>query len=76
MCNRVLQETKSKRGEERVISYLPLSHVATQLLDIHVYFPLAAGASVWFAQPDVLKVCIVLTGPKQAYLDWSAPGRT
>ena len=60
MCNRVLQETKSKRGEERVISYLPLSHVATQLLDI--YFPLAGGASVWFAQPDALKVCIILTG--------------
>lgn len=60
MCNRVLKETKSKRGEERVISYLPLSHVATQLLDI--YFPLAGGASVWFAQPDALKVCIILTG--------------
>ena len=74
MCNRVLQETKSKRGEEIVISYFPLSHVATQLLDI--YFPLAAGASVWFAQPDALKICIILTDPEQAYLDWSGLGCT
>ncbi|XP_019857705.1 PREDICTED: long-chain-fatty-acid--CoA ligase ACSBG2-like [Amphimedon queenslandica] len=59
MCSRILKETKAKRGEERVISYLPLSHVATQLLDI--YFPLAIGASVWFAQPDALKGSLLQT---------------
>jgi long-chain-fatty-acid--CoA ligase ACSBG len=37
----------------RVVSYLPLSHVAAQMIDIHyVYF--AAGCT-YFAQPDALK---------------------
>lgn len=41
-------------GSEEVISYLPLSHVAAQLLDLHV--PLMLAATVYFAQPDALKV--------------------
>lgn len=40
-------------GSEEVISYLPLSHVAAQLLDLHV--PLMLAATVYFAQPDALK---------------------
>ena len=36
-----------------MISYLPLSHVAAQMLD--VYAPLQCGLTVHFAQPDALK---------------------
>lgn len=35
------------------ISYLPLSHVAAQIVDL--YGPIACSASVYFAQPDALK---------------------
>ena len=38
---------------ERAISYLPLSHVAAQLLDIHG--PMTMGCAVYFAQPDALR---------------------
>jgi len=38
---------------DSLISYLPLSHIAAQMLDIHG--PLSVGASVYFAQPDALK---------------------
>ena len=41
-------------GCEVMISYLPLSHVAAQVVDIFV--PLVYGASIYFAQPDALKV--------------------
>ena len=36
-----------------MISYLPLSHIAAQLIDIHC--PLASGCQIYFAQPDALK---------------------
>lgn len=39
---------------ETVVSYLPLSHVAAQLIDI--FCPIIVGATVYFAQPDALKV--------------------
>jgi len=39
---------------ETGISYLPLSHVAAQLFDI--FIPVVNGATVYFAQPDALKV--------------------
>lgn len=43
----------------RVVSYLPLSHVAAQMIDIHyVYF--AAGCT-YFAQPDALKGSLAQT---------------
>lgn len=35
------------------ISYLPLSHIAAQMLDL--YMPLETGCQVFFAQPDALK---------------------
>lgn len=41
-------------GNEVLVSYLPLSHVAAQLMDLYV--PLMYGISVYFAQPDALKV--------------------
>ena len=54
MCRRIVQETKATQGKEKIVSYLPLSHVASQLLDI--YFTMCSGGSCWFAQPDALKV--------------------
>ncbi|CAM9369790.1 unnamed protein product, partial [Hapterophycus canaliculatus] len=45
--------------KERSISYLPLSHVAGQLMDLHA--PMTIGCSVWFAQPDALKGSLVKT---------------
>jgi len=51
MCG---QSIRWKFGSEVVLSYLPLSHVAAQIVDIYV--PLLYAASVYFAQPDALKV--------------------
>ncbi|CAM9925915.1 unnamed protein product [Pylaiella littoralis] len=44
---------------ERCISYLPLSHVAGQLLDLHA--PMASGCLIHFALPDALKGSLVKT---------------
>jgi hypothetical protein len=44
-------------ANEVFVSYLPLSHVAAQILDIFV--PLIHGVTVYFAQPDALKVVTV-----------------
>lgn len=38
---------------EKVVSYLPLSHVAAQMIDM--YMPLINGGETWFASPDALK---------------------
>lgn len=46
-------------GCETVVSYLPLSHVAAQLLDIFV--SLALAATVFFADKDALKGSLVKT---------------
>lgn len=40
-------------GDEHVISYLPLSHIAAQELDI--YAPIISGGTVYFALPDAMK---------------------
>ena len=52
-------EAKLNLGNEILISYLPLSHIAAQLLDM--YIPLMYGAAVYFAQPDALKGSLVDT---------------
>lgn len=44
---------------ERMVSYLPLSHIAGQLIDC--YMPVFIGATVYFAQPDALKGTLVKT---------------
>lgn len=44
---------------DRIVSYLPLSHVAGQLVDI--YYPMYVGACSYFAQPDALKGSLVNT---------------
>ena len=41
-------------GEVSVVSYLPLSHIAAQMLDI--YIQITIGGTTFFAQPDALKV--------------------
>lgn len=49
--------TQSRRmgvAVDRFISYLPLSHIAAQLIDI--YCSMVIVATVYFAKPDALKV--------------------
>jgi len=38
---------------DHMISYLPLSHIAAQMLDMHC--PMFTGVQIWFAQPDALR---------------------
>jgi long-chain-fatty-acid--CoA ligase ACSBG len=44
---------------ERIVSYLPLSHIAAQCVDM--YMSLILGLTVFFAQPDALKGSLVNT---------------
>ncbi|CAM9434747.1 unnamed protein product [Discosporangium mesarthrocarpum] len=44
---------------ERTVSYLPLSHIAAQILDVHG--PMLLQSQVFFAQPDALKGSLVKT---------------
>lgn len=45
--------------QEVVVSYLPLSHVAAQMIDI--WLPVTFGVQTCFAQPDALKGTLVET---------------
>jgi long-subunit acyl-CoA synthetase (AMP-forming) len=44
----VLAKAHELRGDECVICYLPLSHIAEQIISLHG--AMAAGATVWFAE--------------------------
>lgn len=44
---------------DRIVSYLPLSHIAAQIIDIHAAINL--GCSTYFAQPDALKGSLTIT---------------
>ncbi|XP_070788026.1 long-chain-fatty-acid--CoA ligase ACSBG2 [Pituophis catenifer annectens] len=46
-------------GQESVVSYLPLSHIAAQMIDI--WLPITFGVETYFAQPDALKGSLVDT---------------
>ena len=46
-------------NSDRLITYLPLSHIAAQLLDIHC--PIMTGSQVFFAMPDALRGSIGVT---------------
>uniref|UniRef100_W5LB37 Long-chain-fatty-acid--CoA ligase ACSBG2 n=1 Tax=Astyanax mexicanus TaxID=7994 RepID=W5LB37_ASTMX len=41
------------QSQEEVISYLPLSHIAAQMIDI--WITMQVGGATYFAQPDALK---------------------
>ncbi|KAG7399101.1 hypothetical protein PHYBOEH_009679 [Phytophthora boehmeriae] len=44
---------------DRLVSYLPMSHVAAQLIDI--WLPICGGLQSYFAQPDALKGSLGVT---------------
>uniref|UniRef100_A0A8C8RMW9 Long-chain-fatty-acid--CoA ligase ACSBG2 n=1 Tax=Pelusios castaneus TaxID=367368 RepID=A0A8C8RMW9_9SAUR len=52
-AGRYVKLTDATEQQELVISYLPLSHIAAQMIDI--WLPIRFGAQVFFAQPDALK---------------------
>ncbi|XP_060665921.1 long-chain-fatty-acid--CoA ligase heimdall [Drosophila nasuta] len=49
-------------GAERMVSYLPLSHIAAQIFDI--YLAMSLGGCVYFADKDALKGTVVRTFQK------------
>lgn len=53
--------TDADKLQEVVVSYLPLSHIAAQMIDI--WLPIKAGGVTYFAQPDALKVSVQITHP-------------
>ena len=57
----MLLATKKKTMEpsDVMISYLPLSHIAGQMLDMHM--PMKTGCQIYFAQPDALKGTLGVT---------------
>ena len=56
LLNIVVEVTKIER-EERILSYLPLSHIAGCMLDI--FMAIYAGNQVHFADKEVLKTTLV-----------------
>ncbi|XP_059490029.1 long-chain-fatty-acid--CoA ligase ACSBG2 [Neocloeon triangulifer] len=48
-----------RTGEEEIVSYLPLSHVAAQVVDL--FITISYAATVFFAQPDALKGSLLPT---------------
>ncbi|OWZ05815.1 hypothetical protein PHMEG_00022020 [Phytophthora megakarya] len=59
VTNAALNAHPEARAAKRSVSFLPLSHSAAQLLDIHV--PLAIGSEVYFAGPDALRGGLLVT---------------
>lgn len=55
VCSTMLDFTKG----ERLVSYLPLSHIAAQMTDLHG--PITIGGTIIFAKPDALKGSLVET---------------
>lgn len=52
--SRHVRLTDATVAQEVVVSYLPLSHIAAQMIDIWV--TMKVGGASYFAQPDALKV--------------------
>ncbi|XP_018871793.3 long-chain-fatty-acid--CoA ligase ACSBG2 isoform X1 [Gorilla gorilla gorilla] len=59
MAGAVTKDFKLTEKHEMVVSYLPLSHIAAQMMDIWV--PIKTGALTYFAQADALKGTLVST---------------
>ncbi|KAK2542322.1 Acsbg2 [Columba guinea] len=59
VAGRFIMHSHDKEKQERVVSYLPLSHIAAQMADI--WLAVTFGAQVFFAQPDALKGTLVDT---------------
>ncbi|XP_029002872.1 long-chain-fatty-acid--CoA ligase ACSBG2 isoform X1 [Betta splendens] len=57
--SRHVRLTDATESQEVVVSYLPLSHVAAQMVDIWV--TMRVGGATYFAQPDALKGSLVNT---------------
>ncbi|CAI8023833.1 Long-chain-fatty-acid--CoA ligase ACSBG2 [Geodia barretti] len=55
VCGRLYQLSE----EDHMISYLPLSHIAAQMMDINA--PLHCGLTIHFARPDALKGTLLET---------------
>ncbi|KAJ7992961.1 hypothetical protein DPEC_G00267500 [Dallia pectoralis] len=51
--------TEATKSQEIVVSYLPLSHIAAQMVDI--WITMKVGGATYFAQPDALKGTLVNT---------------
>ncbi|XP_034354066.1 long-chain-fatty-acid--CoA ligase ACSBG2 [Arvicanthis niloticus] len=56
---RELEMTHVSGKQDSIVSYLPLSHIAAQLMDI--WIPIKVGALIFFAQPDALRGTLVYT---------------
>ncbi|KAL6087000.1 hypothetical protein STEG23_009148 [Scotinomys teguina] len=56
---RELDLSYASGSQERIVSYLPLSHISAQMLDI--WISIKAGALTFFAQPDALRGTLVYT---------------
>ncbi|XP_059107994.1 long-chain-fatty-acid--CoA ligase ACSBG2-like [Peromyscus eremicus] len=56
---RELDLSYASGSQEIIVSYLPLSHIAAQMMDI--WMPLKVGALTFFAQPDALRGTLVYT---------------
>lgn len=48
-----MKELEELDNNDHFVSYLPLSHIAAQMIDMHC--PMMTGNQVWFAQPDALR---------------------
>ncbi|XP_008048614.1 long-chain-fatty-acid--CoA ligase ACSBG2 isoform X2 [Carlito syrichta] len=59
MAGAVARDIELKEKQEVVVSYLPLSHIAAQLMDI--WLPIKVGALTYFAQPDSLRGTLLIT---------------
>ncbi|XP_062854876.1 long-chain-fatty-acid--CoA ligase ACSBG2 isoform X2 [Trichomycterus rosablanca] len=51
--------SEADQSQEVVVSYLPLSHIAAQMVDI--WITMRVGGAAYFAQPDALKGSLVNT---------------
>ena len=55
----MLSTIDALQPDDCLISYLPLSHIAAQMLDLHC--PMVSGSQVYFAQPDALRGSLGVT---------------